>query len=245
MYCTRPKKIGDDKPHLICYNLYMEKSLQVGILEDHIGTSYGYILILQNRPHINIAWQAEYYEDVTEMMQTTPVDVLILDAKVPTSRQDTTNYPLLHAIPDLLNTYPELAILIISAHNQPALIKNAKIVGSSGYILKSDTATINQLPEIIRNLAAGGICFPKSSSYEQSHQKTIPELTPRQLEVLSLKASAPGMTTKAIALKLEIAPPTVRNLLSDAYERLGVNTMVAALDRARQLGLLLPDELEF
>jgi DNA-binding CsgD family transcriptional regulator len=70
----------------------------------------------------------------------------------------------------------------------------------------------------------------------------VERLTPRQREVLSLLASRPYLTTAGMAEVLEVAPSTIRNLLSDAYERLEVPNRAAAIVKARQLGLITPDK---
>ena len=89
--------------------------------------------------------------------------------------------------------------------------------------------------------AAGGeVCFsPKAmKAFVKSNNES---LTSRQLEALSLCASYPNSKTAELAGKMEIANSTVRNLLSNAYVKLGVQTRAAAVAKARQLGLITPD----
>ena len=52
----------------------------------------------------------------------------------------------------------------------------------------------------------------------------IRRLTPREAEVVQLLAE--GMSTKEISLKLQLTEHTVRNYLSNVYDKLGVSSRV-------------------
>jgi DNA-binding CsgD family transcriptional regulator len=66
-------------------------------------------------------------------------------------------------------------------------------------------------------------------------------LSKRQLEALSLCLSYPDSSTADLANKMSISNSTVRNLLSGAYIKLDVHTRIAAVTKARQLGLISPE----
>jgi DNA-binding NarL/FixJ family response regulator len=168
-----------------------------------------------------------------------PVHVLILDINVPTSVENRRPYPILYLLPKVLQRYPKLRALVISMYNQPTLIRLVSESGASGFVLKDDEATQRQLDSVIRTIAAGGIHYSK-----EAHRKLLsktsqaPGLQPRQVEVLALCAAYPDKNTAEIAHLLGIADSTVRTLLSQAYERLGVGSRVAAVARAEELGLI-------
>ena len=65
-------------------------------------------------------------------------------------------------------------------------------------------------------------------------------LSPRQLEALSLCASYPNESSAQLAGRMSISHSTIRNLLSGAYLKLGVQTRSAAVTKARQLGIIPP-----
>jgi len=58
-----------------------------------------------------------------------------------------------------------------------------------------------------------------------------------------LCAAYPNNTTNSIAQMLGVSGPTVRNLLSSAYIRLGVQTRAAAIAAAYEMGII-PRNLE-
>ncbi len=221
--------------------LLLSKKVRVAILDDHQSIIDGYLFRLNQTPEIEVVGTATYGEKLEFMLANHPTDVLILDVEVPTSADNPYPYPLLHLIPRLLQTYPDLHILVISMYSQPSLIKAIMDAGASGYITKDDYATIQELGNVVRTIANGGIHL-SHQAYQKLLKKLPEESTPtaRQLEALSLCASYPDATTADLANRLGIANSTMRNLLSGVYVKLDVRNRTAAIVKARQLGLITP-----
>lgn len=219
----------------------MSSPIRVAILDDHQSIIDGYMFRLGQTPKTQVVATATFGQDLDALLNANEIDVLILDVYVPTSPDDPSPYPILHVIPKLLVTYPQLTILVISMHNQPSLIKAVMDAGASGYILKDDQSTIQELGNVISSVAEGGIHLSQQA-YQQLFKKLTKEnkLSPRQLEVLSLCAAYPDATTREIADKLGVAHSTVRNFLSAAYLQLNVRSRASAVDKARHLGLITP-----
>ena len=142
-------------------------------------------------------------------------------------------------IPKFLKAYPGLRVAVISMDDQGALIRSVMEAGACGYILKDDRDTINELGSILVLIAKGGVYLSR-----QAHEKlqecidNESKLSHRQLEALMLCAANPQATTAELARHLRVADSTIRNLLSGAYLKLGVNSRVAAISEAWKLGLI-------
>ena len=222
----------------------MENKINVTILDDHQSIVDGYLFRLSKVPQIEIITTLEYGEDLENALKKQVPDVLILDVNVKVSAENSNNYPIFHVIPDLLQRYPDLAILVISMHNDRSIIRAVMEGGASGYILKDDQRTIQELGSVILSIVSGGIFLSEKvrNLYVKNRSATSEEpLTGRQMEALSLCAAYPDHTTEKLAQIMNVANSTVRNLLSGAYLRLGVNSRAAAIAKARQLGLIPPD----
>jgi DNA-binding NarL/FixJ family response regulator len=144
----------------------------------------------------------------------------------------------------LLQKYPNLAILVISMHAERGLIRAVMEAGASGYILKDDQATLRDLENVVASVFSGGIHLSRQANealLKSGDAGSKTSLAKRQLEVLSLVLSYPDSSTAELASKMSISHSTVRNLLSGAYLKLGVRTRIAAVTKARQLGLISPD----
>lgn len=219
------------------------RKIRVAILDDHQSIIDGYLFRLNQAPDIEVVATATFAEDFETVLTGRAIDVLIVDIFVPTSRDNPSPYPILHAIPKWLQMYPHLAVLVISMYNRRTLIKSVVEAGASGYLLKDDKPLIEQLASIVRSIASGGIHFS-----QQAHQHLVrnlpeePRPSPRQLEALSLCAAYPEATTAELAGRLGVAHSTLRNLLSGAYLRLNVRSRTAAVAKAQRLGLITPPE---
>ncbi|MEW5869861.1 MAG: response regulator transcription factor [Chloroflexota bacterium] len=224
----------------------MSDKIRVAILDDYASNVGGYVARLEKEPDIEVVHKLYFGEELEPALASAPVNVLLLDVQVPNSPDDHNLYPILHLIPRLLDRYQEhnLAVLIITMHNQRTLIRTLLEAGASGYVLKDDRVAYEELPSIIRTVAAGGI-FLSPEANKQLRKRHTGELeqplSPRQAELLSLCAAYPDESIASLAKKMYIAYSTARNLLSQAYLKLGVNSLPAALAKARRLGLLAPE----
>jgi DNA-binding CsgD family transcriptional regulator len=63
-------------------------------------------------------------------------------------------------------------------------------------------------------------------------------ITNRQLEILSLCAAYPDLSSDQLADRLGVASSSLRTTLSETYFRLNVHTKAAAISKARELGLI-------
>ena len=219
----------------------MPKKIRVTIIEDHQSIIDGYIYRLSANPQIEVVTTAMYGEELESVLAEHPTDVLIADINVPTAQDNRNPYPILHLIPKLLQKHPDLNILVISMYNKPTIIQTVMEAGASGYILKDDQSTIQELANVVMMVANGGIHLSQPA-FEQLFKRTQLEsaLTSRQLEALSLCATYPDASSAELASYLGVANSTMRNLLSGAYLHLKVHTRTAAIIKATQLGLIPP-----
>lgn len=226
----------------------MEKKIRVTILDDHQSIVDGYRFRLSKIPQIEVIDTLEHGEDLEAALKKQVPDILLLDVHVPVSAENQNPYPILQIIPDLLQRYPDLVILVISMYAERGIIRAVMENGASGYILKDDQKTIQDLGNVILLVANGGIYLSEKAraAYMKNRSAVSDEpLTGRQMKVLSLCAAYPDHTTSELAREMNVANSTVRNMLSEMYIRLGVHSRAAAIARARQLGLIAPDSPAF
>ena len=222
----------------------MPKKIRVTILDDHQTIVDGYHLRLDASPRVEVVATIHHGDELKETLKKHPTDVLLLDVGVPASAENPNPYPILYVIPALLQEYPDLAILVVSMHAERNLIRAIMEAGASGYILKEDQAILRDLENVIVSVSSGGIHLSKQAKEailrsDESRRDSL--LAKRQLEALSLCLSYPDSSTAELAKKMSISNSTVRNLLSGAYIKLGVHNRIAAVSKARQMGLISPE----
>lgn len=221
----------------------MAGKVSVGILEDHPVVTAGYKAQIIKSRRLKVVWASRYYNEVGKKLEKHSTDVLILDASVDTAPDNPNTFPILHAIPDLLEKYPDLSIIVISMHNRPAFIRAIFKSGASGYILKDDVKANEKLNDILLAVAEGEMYYSdktKEIIFDETKGEEI--LTKKQIALLSYFASSPHLTTQELAEELELAHSTIRNSLSEIYFRLKVNKITSALAKAQKLGLITPEK---
>jgi two-component system, NarL family, invasion response regulator UvrY len=105
-------------------------------------------------------------------------------------------------------------ILVLSMHNDPAIVLQALEAGAIGYVLK-DTAT-EELLNAIREVQSGhrylshNLAIEVAVSRAPSRSHSLPDLTPRELDTLTLLAK--GKSYGHIAQELDVSYKTVLNI---------------------------------
>ena len=216
----------------------MEETIKVAIIDDHQSIIDGYVHRLESRPEVEVVASGLNGEDLQTILSGKPVDVLLLDLSIPSSPKDPNPYPIFHALPALLRTYPQLKIIVISMFTQLSLVKAMFDLGISAYIFKDDQVSIQLLGNVVKSVAEGGVYMSQGAYPGPAVVQPEQILTPRQLEALSLCMAYPNLTTNVLAVRLNISTSTCRNLLSGAYQRLGVQNRAAAIAEAQRLGIL-------
>lgn len=216
----------------------MSATISVAILDDHQPIIDGYRYRLEQGSGLVVVATAVWGAELEPLLAAQPVDVLLLDLQVPTAPGNPDPYPVLDCIPDLLERYPSLSILVISMYAKPVFVRAAMKAGASGYILKDDREALRRLAEVVKSVARDDLYLSPKAEAQLEAPGGEPQLTPRQLEILSLCAAHPNATTGQLAKQLHLSPSTVRNTLSDAYLRLDVRNRNAAILKLRQIGLL-------
>ncbi|MGA8252044.1 MAG: response regulator [Mycobacterium sp.] len=132
-------------------------------------------------------------------------------------------------------------VLLLSAHDESAIVFHALAEGAAGFLPKESTKTeiVNGVLDCARGrdvvspaLAAG----LAGEIRRRGNEAQTPVLTPRESEVLNLIAQ--GCSIPTIAAELYLAPSTVKTHVQRLYEKLGVSDRAAAVAAAMRRGLL-------
>lgn len=216
------------------------KQVRVAIVDDHQSIIDGYKYRLQQDSDIDVVGSTYFGSQIRPLLERTRVDVLLLDARIPTSAEDSEPFPTLLAIPELIDDFPQTHILLISMHNRRAFIEFAIESGISGYLLKDDTIAMRNLAVIVRSIAAGGVHLSDGviKNLRKRQDENSAALSERQLEAITLCARFPDETSTQLAKRANMAPSTMRNTLSRAYLKLDVHSRQAAVAEAQRRGLV-------
>lgn len=146
---------------------------------------------------------------------------------------------------------PEIKIVILSVSASDEHLFEAIKSGASGYILKSQSA--DRFLEMVGQIERGGAALPPQLAARlldefarQAHrlatqdaQDAPADLTPRQVEILTLVAQ--GLTYAQIAESLHLSGATVRYHLDQVMDRLHLQNRAQVIAYAARHGLTKSD----
>jgi two-component system, NarL family, nitrate/nitrite response regulator NarL len=131
-------------------------------------------------------------------------------------------------------------VLLVSAHDDPAIVYQALQQGAAGFLPKESTRA--EIVSAVLDCAKGrDIVAPRLASglaveIRRRAEPAGPALSAREREVLGFIAA--GRSIPSIAEELFLAPSTVKTHTQRLYEKLGVGDRAAAVAEAMRRGLL-------
>jgi DNA-binding NarL/FixJ family response regulator len=176
---------------------------------------------------LQIVWEAEDASQIFTLAAKQTPDVLVLDLTFAGR-----GFEPVTAVRDLRARFGDMAILILTALDDPIWIEELLKAGAGGYVLKSDDLSL-RLAEAIRAVSQGRTFLSPTASAALTQANRKYSLTERERAILRLAAE--GRTNPEIADLLRISDGTVRNHISNIYAKLNVDSREAAIKVAQQL----------
>ncbi len=184
-----------------------------------------------------VVTEANDLAGVLSILSTQPeTDLVLLDLHMPGSRG-------LSGLAALRGQYPGVAVLVVSAHDDPHIVRRVLDYGAAGFIPKSASpadiaAAIRSVLEcgqwLPDNLAAAVAALPADPT-DTDLARRLARLTEQQSRVLALLAE--GLLNKQIADRLSIQERTVKAHATAIFEKLGVRNRTQASMVLRSLEL--------
>ncbi len=160
-------------------------------------------------------------------------DLLLLDLNMPGALG-------FSALVHLRGLHPQLPVVMVSAREEPAVVRRALDHGAMGFIPKSSDAELlgaallrvldgdRFVPEL-----AGSA--PQTAQDEQEVAARIRDLTPQQFRVLQMLGS--GKLNKQIGYELGVSEATVKAHMSAILRKLGASNRTQAVLMAGRLAV--------
>ncbi|MFC3715689.1 response regulator transcription factor [Luteimonas soli] len=184
--------------------------------------------------------EADSLESVLAALDVEPgIDLVLLDLHMPGNHG-------LAGLAAIRAQYPGVAVIVVSANDDPRVVRRALDHGAAGYLPKS--AGLDDLRDAIRSVMAceqwlptslrAAVTRAQSSADDSALAARLASLSPQQFRVLVLVAE--GLLNKQIADRLDVQERTVKAHLSAIFDRLGVRNRTQAGVVLRELELSDP-----
>lgn len=213
-------------------------SIEVIVADDHAIVRAGIKAVIDNiGKDIKIIWEAANGNEVLEMAKKRRADVYIIDISM----------PILNGIETtdrLMKMDPKSKIIILSMHDNRTFVEKALKFGAKGYVLKK--SAIGEIVDAIHEVYAGSYFLsPKISKFviqgflgKRYHYKPyskMENLTRREREILQLIAE--GLTSKEMAVQLNLSLSTVHDHRKNIMQKLNIHKQAELIRYALKEGI--------
>ena len=176
--------------------------------------------------------EAGTFEEVTELLERDgDADLILLDLSMPGARG-------FSGLMYLRAQYPGLPIIVVSANDDPAVIRRCMEFGASGFIPK--TLGIDAMRQAIAHVLQGEVWTPPDVDLARDADTDtaamiarLSSLTPQQVRVLMMLSG--GLLNKQIAYELGVSEATVKAHVSAILQKLGVESRTQAVIAAGKI----------
>lgn len=216
----------------------MDKT-RILIADDHVLFRDGLRSLIRSLSDVEVVGEASNGEQAIAQAAALQPDVILMDIQMPGMNG-------IEATRQILHTSPHIGIIVVTMFEDNDSVFAAMRAGARGYVLKD--ADQEELLRAIRAIANGEALFSAAIARRMINYfaapkpaltvQIFPELTDREREILNFIAQ--GLNNSEITERLVLAPKTVRNHISNIFNKLQVADRAQAIIRARDAGLGKP-----
>ena len=209
--------------------------IQLVLADDHPIVLHGLQQLFERQRGFDVIGCCRSGADALEILRTRPVDVLVLDLRMP----GLSGLDVLRAVSD---EKIGCRVVLLTAALRDADVTEVVQLGAKGVVLKESPP--EALVECVRRVHRGQEWIDRGTvARVMDRQRAAPRngdaaspLTPRELEIVRMVAR--GLRNRDIGHRLSISEGTVKIHLHNVYEKLGVDGRLELLLYAQEKGLL-------
>ena len=209
--------------------------VRIVVVDDQALFRTGLARLLNEDERIEVVGQAEDGLVALDVVGKLRPDVVLMDLKMP-------NLDGIEATRQITASHPQVRVLLLTTFEADNHVIQALKAGASGYILKdsrpesivSSLLAVRSGERVMASAVANRVLEMLTGT--TTPKEFYDGLTGREIEILKLLAG--GMANKQIAYKLKISEKTVRNHVSNMYEKLNIYDRSQAVLYAVRKGLV-------
>lgn len=203
------------------------KPLRILLADDHAVVRIGLASLLESEKDMTVVGQAKNGEEAVLLARRERPDIVVMDLMMP--KMDGAE-----ATAALARERPSAKVIILTSYGAADGVAHALDAGAAGAIMK--TADDAELVTAIRKVAVGQRVISPEIRQQLDEQPPVPELTPRQKEILA--SITRGLTNRDIALELGIRHDGVDRHVNAILSKIGAANRTEAVAIALRKQLL-------
>lgn len=203
------------------------------IVDDHQIVTDGLKALLSGEPALVLKGEASNGQMAIDMLKVLKVDVVLMDLDMPVLSG-------IEATKIIKKQFPDVKIIVLTMHDEKAMISMLIELGADGYVLKNSSR--ERLLEAINDVHAGKTHLSEEVTAVllkpdvNRMQGKLAELTEREVEILKLVAD--GLSNKEIGDKLFISHRTVDTHRTNLMNKLQLHNVAGMVRFAIENGLV-------
>ena len=208
--------------------------IRILLADDHAVVRAGLRALFDPHPDVEVVAEAEDGTEAVRRAGELQPDVAVVDFSMPGLNGAEAADRLRHDAPDV-------KVLVLSAYEDRAFLRQSLQAGARGYVLKR--AAAEELVQAVRVAAGGGVYLDPSLAGQvvdgfvgQPAADGAPALSDREADVLRLLAV--GHTNKEIAARLRVSVKTVETYKARGMDKLALRSRVDVVRYAATRGWL-------
>ena len=201
--------------------------IRILAVDDHPLIRSGLRAVIASEPDMEMVGEAANGEEAIDLYREDRPDVVLMDLRMPVMDG-------LTATLAILREFPDAKIVALTTYEGDEDIHRALSAGARGYLLKDMMRS--QLLQVIRTVQKGQRAIPAAIAARLAEYTPRIELTPRELEVLTLIAK--GFSNPEIANTLGRTESTMKVHVSNILQKLQATDRTEAVTVAIQRGIL-------
>jgi len=192
--------------------------IRILVADDHAIVRYGLASLVATQPDMEVVGEAKNGQEAVRLASQLQPDVILMDLMMP-------KLDGAEATIRILKQNPKARILILTSFGAANGIARALDAGAAGALMK--TAEDAALLPAIRNVAADKTVISREIRKQQNENPPVPELTKRQMEILT--SMQRGLSNVDIARQLAIRKDSVEEHIRAIFSKLGAANRTEAV----------------
>ena len=193
------------------------------VADDHDLVRMGIVRMLEDVSGFDVVAEAKTGEEAVTLAKTLPVDVVLMDVRMP-------GFGGLEATRKILVYKPDVKIIAVTSLTDDMFPERLMKAGASGYVTKG--VSFDEIIDAVHKVMSGQLYMANSIAQQvalrnfngSANQSPFEQLSERELQTAIMIAN--GKKVQTIADAFNVSPKTINSYRYRIFEKLAINSDV-------------------